>query len=209
MIKNAKKINPCWIIIPILLIVISFPALSNDGLSHMAIKSGLVNMSGQNERKAPIRFVKSELNRLLGLKRGLTSEEKKWMDEAPKALKKIYPNEEEYHKKLMELYSSKKFFLLESHSIIDRLLNSLNTNAECALMAVEILEERKCLYDMSQNMWWMISTYGHINNLRKNSKLLTGEFSHPDYVEPELFIYAVHSTASSISRIFEFSNRQQ
>lgn len=209
MIKNTTIINPCLIIIPILLIMISFPALSNDGTSHMAIRSGLVNMSSLNERKVPIRFVKSELNRLLGLKRGLTSEEKKWMDEAPKALKKIYPNEEEYHKKLMELLSSNKFFLLQSHSIIDGLLNSLNTNAECALMAVEILEERKCLYDMSQNMWWMISAYGHINNLRKNSKLLTGEFSRPAYVEPELFIFTVHNNASSIGRIFEFSDRQQ
>lgn len=209
MIKNTTIINPCLIIIPILLIMISFPALSNDGASHMAIRSGLVNMSSLNERKVPIRFVKSELNRLLGLKRGLTSEEKKWMDEAPKALKKIYPNEEEYHEKLMDLLSSNKFFLLQSHSIIDSLLNSLNTNAECALMAVEILEERKCLYNMSQNMWWMISAYGHINYLRKNSKLLTGEFSRPAYVEPELFIFTVHNNASSIGRIFEFSDRQQ
>lgn len=188
--------------------MISYSALSNEHISHIGIRSGLVDMSSVSARKAPIKFIKSELNRLLGLKRGLTPEEMQWIEEAPKAIGKIYTNEEEYRKKLMELFSSKKFFLLDSHSNIERLLKSLNTNTDCALKAVEPVEERNCLNNISQNMWWMVNSYGHINNLRKNSKILTGELSRPDYVDPELFIYTIHANASSINRILDFSSRQ-
>lgn len=188
-------------------ITICYPALSNEHISHASIRSGLVEMNSINARKAPIRFVKSELNKLIGLKRGVTVEEIKWMDEAPKALKKIYPNEAEYHKKLMDLFSSEKFILLDSHSNIERLLKSLDTNTECALKATEPVEERKCLNNLSQNMWWMVNSYGHINNLRKNSKVLSGEFSKSDYMDPELFIFSIHTNASSINRILDFSNR--
>jgi hypothetical protein len=174
----------------------------------MSIRSGLVDMNSVSTRKAPIKFIKSELNRLLGLRRGLTSEEMQWIEEAPKALGKIYTSEEEFNKNLIKLFGTKKFQLIDSHGIIERLLKSMETNIECALRAVDVIEEKRCLTNISQNMWWMVNSYGHINNLRKNSKVLTGEFSRADYMDPELFIFVIYSNASSINRILDFSNRQ-